>query len=58
MAEMIDRYGDPIWPGVLKFSAEWRRQFRDWWLARHPNADEGTRRNLDMLIEWAEQDER
>lgn len=54
MSVLIDKYGDPIWPDVSKFSAEWRRRHRRWWLRKYPQADSATRRNLAALINWAE----
>lgn len=49
----LDRHGDPVWPGVLKFSGEWRRRHRRWWLRRYPDADAVTRGNLTAFIDWA-----
>lgn len=40
------------------FSADWQRAHRDAHLAAFPDVDEGTRRNLDMFIEIAEERDR
>jgi len=44
----------PVWDDCDTYSAEWYRRFRDWHHAEFPEADEGTRDNLVMLIEWAD----
>lgn len=44
----------PEWNDVVTLSAEWYRRFREWHRETYPDADKGTRGNLDMLVALAE----
>lgn len=45
----------PVWDDVRVYSPEWYRRFRDWHHETYPDADQGTRDNLEMLIRCAEE---
>lgn len=47
----------PVWDDISRYTAEWYRRFRVWHHREYPDSDAVTRANLDMLVEWAEEED-